>query len=98
MSRYAEIQEQLQASPKTWLITGVAGFIGSNLLEKLLRLDQRVVGIDNFSTGRRTNLEEVSAAVSTKQWNRFQFVEADIRELGPCRRVCEGVDYVLHQA
>lgn len=98
MSRFAEVQEQLQSCPKTWLITGVAGFIGSNLLEELLRLDQRVVGIDNFSTGQRANLEEIKTLVSAKQWNRFQFSEADTRDLGLCQTVCEGVDYVLHQA
>ncbi|MCI0537711.1 MAG: SDR family oxidoreductase [Verrucomicrobiales bacterium] len=98
MSKYIDVQGQIQASPKTWLITGVAGFIGSNLLEKLLRLDQKVVGIDNFSTGKVANLDEVKGVVSTKQWKRFRFVEADICDRDETQTVCIGVDYVLHQA
>jgi UDP-N-acetylglucosamine 4-epimerase len=98
MNRYESVRDQLQAEPKTWLITGVAGFIGSNLLEHLLRLDQRVVGLDNFSTGKRSNLDEVRNAVTETQWGRFDFLEGDIRERGTCRQVCTGVDYVLHEA
>jgi UDP-N-acetylglucosamine/UDP-N-acetylgalactosamine 4-epimerase len=98
LNKYTKIEEEIQASPKSWLVTGVAGFIGSNVLEKLLRLDQRVVGTDNFATGHRNNLEEVKTAVSTKQWNRFQFIEADIRDLDACQDACDGVDYMLHQA
>lgn len=89
---------ELRAAPRRWLVTGAAGFIGSNLLEELLRLDQHVVGLDNFATGFRRNLEEVQALVSAQQWARFTFVEADIRNLEDCRRACEGVDHVLHQA
>jgi len=81
-----------------WLITGVAGFIGSNLLESLLRLDQEVVGLDNFSTGFRHNLEEVRSLVSPEEWGRFEFVEGDILDLQTCRKVVEGADHVLHQA
>ncbi len=88
----------LSRAPKTWLVTGVAGFIGSNLLETLLRLDQRVVGIDNFATGHRHNLDEVHALVEPDQWARFEFVQGDIRDLDTCRHICRGVDYVLHQA
>ena len=98
MSRYESVRGQLQADPKTWLITGVAGFIGSNLLEHLLRLDQKVVGLDNFSTGKRSNLEEVGHLVSGSQWQRFTFVKGDIREAATCREVCTGVDYILHEA
>lgn len=98
MSRYGEVCEQLQAAPKTWLVTGVAGFIGCNLLEKLLQLDQRVVGLDSFATGHRYNFDKVRAGVTPQQWARFNFIEGDIRNLDDCRAACNGVDYVLHQA
>ena len=98
MSAYDQLQTELKAAPRTWLVTGVAGFIGSNLLEALLRLQQRVIGLDNFSTGKKKNLEEVKALVSPAQWLRFRFLEGDISELVACRRACEGVDLVLHQA
>ena len=96
--RYARLRRQLEAAPKTWLISGVAGFIGSNLLETLLDLDQFVVGLDNFATGHRRNLDEVRAIVRRDQWAKFRFTEGDIRSLDDCRQACEGVDYVLHQA
>jgi UDP-N-acetylglucosamine 4-epimerase len=92
------VKNQLQTEPKTWLITGVAGFIGSNLLEHLLRMDQRIIGLDNFSTGKRSNLDEVQRSVIEKQWQRFNFIEGDIRELATCHAVCAGVDYILHEA
>ena len=95
---YAEAQERLKRKPKRWLITGVAGFIGSNLLESLLRLDQTVVGLDNFSTGRKKNLVEVSSLVSTEQWSRFTFIEGDISDLATCQQACKDNDYVLHEA
>jgi UDP-N-acetylglucosamine 4-epimerase len=76
----------------------VAGFIGSNLLEPLLRLNQRVVGLDNFATGYQRNLDEVQSLVTTEQWANFKFIKGDIRQLEDCQRACEGVDYVLHQA
>lgn len=95
---YKNIQIQLQSSSQTWLITGVAGFIGSNLLETLLKLDQRVVGLDNFSTGFQYNLDEVQSLVSAEQWQRFRFIHGDIRNLEICKQACKGVDYVLHQA
>lgn len=98
MNRYETVCNQLHATPKIWLVTGVAGFIGSNLLEHLLRLDQTVVGLDNFSTGKRSNLDEVRTLVSEHQWQRFRFVEGDIRDLATCRDVCGGVDYILHEA
>jgi len=98
MTRYESLLQELPQAPKTWLVTGVAGFIGSNLLETLLKLDQRVVGLDNFATGHRHNLDEVQSLVSTEQWARFQFIQGDIRELDDCRQACESVDYVLNQA
>ncbi|MBA1379319.1 NAD-dependent epimerase/dehydratase family protein [Pseudomonas brassicacearum] len=98
MRRYEELIEDLPKTPKSWLVTGVAGFIGSNLLEKLLKLDQTVLGLDNFSTGFRHNLEEVKGNVSAAQWARFIFKEGDIRNPQDCRDACAGVDYVLHQA
>jgi UDP-N-acetylglucosamine/UDP-N-acetylgalactosamine 4-epimerase len=96
--KYYHVQEKLKAAPKTWLVTGVAGFIGSNLLEKLLKLNQRVIGLDNFSTGKPSNLQEVQGLVSLEQWQRFSFIEGDIRNLNTCRDVCAGVDYILHEA
>ncbi len=98
MSRYTELQQELRAEPKTWLITGVAGFIGSNLLESLLELDQNVIGLDNFATGHRHNLDKVQAEVTPEQWQRFRFIEGDIRSMDDCKQACDGVDYVLHQA
>lgn len=95
---YDEQCKKLLAEPRRWLITGVAGFIGSNLLETLLKLNQDVVGLDNFATGHIRNLEEVRSAVSDDQWNRFRFIEGDIRSLDSCNAACEKVDFVLHQA
>ena len=88
----------LRDEPKIWLITGVAGFIGSNLLEHLLKLDQTVIGLDNFATGHQHNLDEVQSLVTEAQWARFRFIEGDIVNLADCERACAGVDYVLHQA
>jgi UDP-N-acetylglucosamine 4-epimerase len=98
MTPYELILKELPQQPKIWLITGVAGFIGSNLLEALLKLDQRVVGLDNFATGYQYNLDEVQTLVSSKQWSNFKFLQGDIRELADCQYACQGVDYVLHQA
>ena len=98
MSRYDEVRKELQEAPKRWLVTGCAGFIGSNLLEHLLRLDQSVVGVDNFSTGKRGNLEQVRTLVTPEQWGRFTFIQGDVRDLEGCRNLCRGVDYVLHEA
>jgi UDP-N-acetylglucosamine 4-epimerase len=98
MNTYQVIKTQLLAQPKTWLITGVAGFIGSNLLEALLKLNQNVVGLDNFSTGFQENLDDVQQQVTTEQWLRFRFYNADIRDLNSCQLALVGVDYVLHQA
>lgn len=88
----------LQGATFHWLITGVAGFIGSNLLEALLKLDQSVTGVDNFATGHQRNLDEVRSAVSTEQWKGFRFIHGDICRLETCQTACEGVDYVLHHA
>lgn len=98
MTRYQQLQAELRQSPKTWLVTGVAGFIGSNLLETLLKLGQRVVGLDNFATGHQHNLDEVQSLVTGEQWARFQFIRGDIRELADCQQACAGVNHVLHQA
>ena len=84
MTTYTEFQARLVAEPRTWLVTGVAGFIGSNLLETLLKLNQRVVGLDNFSTGHRHNFDEVQSIVSPEQWANFRFIEGDICNLADC--------------
>jgi UDP-N-acetylglucosamine 4-epimerase len=98
MTHYEQIEEELRQAPKTWLVTGVAGFIGSNLLETLLKLDQRVVGLDNFATGHQRNLDEVQTLITPEQWSKFHFIKGDIRLLADCQKACDGVDYVLHQA
>ena len=98
MSEFEKLCEQLASSPKRWLITGVAGFIGSNLLETLLKLGQTVVGLDNFATGHQRNLDEVKSTVSEEQWENFSFIEGDIRDYDTCKKAVENVDYVLHQA
>src|SRR5207253_734041 len=89
---------RLGRDPQTWLLTGCAGFIGSHLLEHLLALDQRVVGLDNFATGSKRNITEALSAVSREQAARFRFHEGDIRDAEACARACRGVDFVLHQA
>lgn len=98
MSQYQTVCEQLKQAPKTWLVTGVAGFIGSNLLETLLKLDQKVVGLDNFATGHQYNLDEVQRLVKPEQWANFSFIEGDIRHFEDCQKACADVDYVLHEA
>jgi len=98
MSAFDALKAQLLAAPKTWLVTGVAGFIGSNLAEALLQLDQRVVGLDNFATGHQRNLDQVQASVGAERWARFSFTRGDIRDIDTCQALCKGVDYVLHQA
>ncbi len=92
------VLRDLKATPRTWLVTGVAGFIGSNLLEALLQTDQTVVGLDNFATGSQANLDDVKSSVDPKRWGRFTFIQGDIRNLVDCHRACEGVEYVLHEA
>src|SRR5438270_2744130 len=98
MINYTNLQNELRQKPRVWLITGVAGFIGSNLLEALLKADQRVIGLDNFSTGTEHNLSEVRKAVTSSQRDNFNFIKGDIRVLSECKRACAGVDYVLHHA
>ena len=98
MSQYQTVCEQLKQAPKTWLVTGVAGFIGSNLLETLLKLEQKVIGLDNFATGHQYNLDEVQSLVKPEQWTNFSFIEGDIRHFEDCQKACVGVDYVLHEA
>lgn len=98
MSQFEQVTNTLTESPKTWLVTGVAGFIGSNLLEALLKLNQKVIGLDNFATGYQKNLDEVQGLVTEQQWQAFKFIEGDIRDFDTCKQASEGVDYVLHQA
>jgi len=86
LTRYDQLKASLTTEPHTWLITGVAGFIGSNLLETLLKLNQRVVGLDNFATGHQRNLDEVQSLVTSVQWSNFNFIQGDIRNLDDCRR------------
>src|SRR5580700_280989 len=98
MCPFQKLKGDLSAAPASWLVTGVAGFIGSNLLESLLRLGQKVAGLDNLSTGRAENLAQVRAAVGPACWRKFRWIKGDIRDAALCRRVTGGVDYVLHQA
>jgi UDP-N-acetylglucosamine 4-epimerase len=98
MSQFQKITEKLSAAPAAWLVTGAAGFIGSNLLETLLRLRQKVTGLDNFSTGSARNLAQVRSAVGPALWKNFRWIQGDIRDQSLCRRATRGVDYVLHQA
>ncbi|MFP5214177.1 MAG: SDR family oxidoreductase [Acidobacteriota bacterium] len=95
---FETLKARLKQTPRKWLITGVAGFIGSNLLERLLELDQHVVGLDNLTTGKKRNLLEVQSLTPEEKWERFTFIEGDIRDPDTCREACRGVDYVLHQA
>jgi UDP-N-acetylglucosamine 4-epimerase len=106
MTKYEKLQEYLKSNQYTWLVTGVAGFIGSNLLERLLLLNQKVVGLDNFETGHKHNLDLALADASAQlkaqgqalNAENFTFIEGDIRDVDICHRACAGVDYVLHQA
>ena len=98
MSKYIKITDELKIKPEKWLVTGVAGFIGSNLLETLLLLNQQVIGLDNYDTGHRKNLEQVKGAVSSERWANFDMIEGDICDFDTCEQACTGVDFVLHQA
>tara|TARA_R110002110_G_scaffold91264_2_gene237403 strand:- start:6545 stop:7579 length:1035 start_codon:yes stop_codon:yes gene_type:complete len=98
MTRYDVLKSELEEKPRVWLVTGAAGFIGSNLVETLLLLGQTVVGLDNFATGHRANLGDVQLRVGESNWQRFSFIEGDIRDLETCSRASKGVDYILHQA
>jgi UDP-N-acetylglucosamine/UDP-N-acetylgalactosamine 4-epimerase len=98
MNQYNKIKKELLNNQKTWLITGVAGFIGSNLLEELLNLNQKVIGIDNFSTGNKKNIDAVKLSIQDKLWSNFEFIDGDIKNLADCVKACKGSDFVLHQA
>lgn len=98
MIAFERAKQQLIVAPKTWLVTGCAGFIGSNLVETLLKLGQKVVGLDNFATGKQHNLTQVQQIVGAELWQQFRFIEADIRDPAACLNACTGVNYVLHQA
>jgi UDP-N-acetylglucosamine 4-epimerase len=95
---YEDAQQRIKARPRTWLVTGAAGFIGSHLAEALLRLGQPVVGLDNFATGKRENLELLARAAGEARMRSFRFIEGDIRSLDACRAACAGVEVILHQA
>ncbi len=98
MTTYEKLQRKLLRTPRKWLVTGAAGFIGSHITETLLQLNQKVVGLDNFSTGTRVNLEDLQGSLNAKQRRLFKFIEGDITLEADCKRACQGVDYVLHQA
>ena len=98
MTKYQEVLAQLNQAPQKWLITGVAGFIGSNLLETLLKNNQLVTGLDNFSTGHPHNLDQVKACVTPQQWQNFTLIEGDIRDVNTCTTACDKTTYVLHEA
>ena len=98
MAAFEQLTERLSSQPKLWLVTGSAGFIGSNLLETLLRLNQLVVGLDNYATGSRGNLDQVRDLVGPDRWKHFLKIDGDIRDLDTCQRASHGVDYILHQA
>ncbi len=95
---FPRVVQQLRTARAHWLVTGAAGFIGSNLVEALLKLGQRVTGLDNFATGHQHNLDQVQAAVGDEAWANFRFIRGDIRVPADCVQACEGVDFVLHQA
>jgi UDP-N-acetylglucosamine 4-epimerase len=103
MSKYDELKSHLSKNQNTWLVTGVAGFIGSNLLEELLTLNQKVVGLDSFVTGHQHNLDMAVADAIERNGDKslvdnFTFIEGDIRNLDDCKKACNGVDYILHEA
>lgn len=98
MNQFEQVKQALRDEPREWLVTGCAGFIGSNLVQTLLRLGQSVVGLDNLSTGKAWNLDDVRKNVTDNEWAKFRFIKGDIRELDDCRKALKGADYVLHQA
>jgi UDP-N-acetylglucosamine/UDP-N-acetylgalactosamine 4-epimerase len=98
MTTYQQLQRKLKRRPLTWLVTGAAGFIGCNLVERLLALDQKVVGLDNFSTGKESNLEHVRQLVTKTQWKQFRMIRGDLNDAQACGEACAKVDYLLHQA
>jgi UDP-N-acetylglucosamine 4-epimerase len=98
VKKFKDVQQQLREHSYHWLVTGAAGFIGSNLVEALLKLNQRVTGLDNFATGHQHNLDQVKELVGSAAWRQFDFIKGDIRQPADCARACAGVDFVLHQA
>ncbi len=96
--KFIEIKKELQKDPKTWLVTGCAGFIGSNIIETLLKLDQKVIGLDNFSTGYQKNIDMVKESITPEQWNNFSFTKGDIADFITCEHITKDVDIILHQA
>src|SRR5688572_1798426 len=98
MRIYEETQQRIERKPRRWLVTGAAGFIGSHLVEHLLNHGQSVTGLDNFSTGKRENLDHVKHAVGAEAWKKMRFIQGDIRSLDTCREACDGAELVLHQA
>jgi len=96
--KYDNVKEELKLNQKIWLVTGVAGFIGSNLAEALLKLNQKVISLDNFATGHRYNLDHIKNSVSPQEWENFTFVEGDITNYDTCKSITKDVDIVLHQA
>jgi UDP-N-acetylglucosamine 4-epimerase len=98
MSQFEKTKQELLDSPKTWLVTGVAGFIGSNLVEFLLKHNQKVRGLDNFSTGHQHNLDDIKANVTQEQWQNFSFTKGDIKDYDTCEAITKDVDIILHQA
>ena len=97
MTEFEKLAKKLRRSPKNWLVTGAAGFIGSNLVETLLRLGQHVIGLDNLATGYKKNLDQVRQKVEPGHWKKFKWIKGDIRDAAVCRRAVREVDYVLHQ-
>ena len=95
---YKQTKEHLKSNQKTWLVTGVAGFIGSNLAEQLLKLNQKVISLDNFATGHKYNLEHIKNSITSDQWENFTFIEGDITDYDTCKSITKNVDIVLHQA
>ena len=98
LARINRVEEPLKGRPRTWLVTGCAGFIGSHLAERLLELGQSVVGLDNFSTGKPENLFHIRSSIGEARWKNFRFIEGDIRRLADCREACREVELVLHEA
>ena len=98
MTAYEKLQRKLGRTQKKWLVTGAAGFIGSHVVEKLLQLNQKVVGLDNFATGYQANLDDLQQSLSSKERRNFRFIEGDITSKPDCARACRGVDFLLHQA
>jgi len=95
---YTDVCKKIEKEPAHWLVTGAAGFIGSNLVQALLNLNQKVTGLDNFSTGFQHNLDEIKDSVTAKQWENFLLIKGDIRDIETCASACKNQDYVLHQA